>query len=108
MHQCRRSGCPKLMDRPGFCAKHTVNAGRWSQDSKSASARGYGALWRKARRLFLMDNPLCCKCAAPATVVDHITPHGGNQKLFWARSNWQPLCKACHDIKTVREIGIYG
>ena len=32
-----------------------------------------------------------------ATVVDHITPHKGDLKLFWSRSNWQPLCKPHHD-----------
>ena len=38
-----------------------------------------------------------------ATVVDYIVPHRGDQKLFWDKSNWQPLCKACHDRKTWRE-----
>ncbi|WP_390622926.1 HNH endonuclease [Ralstonia syzygii] len=41
----------------------------------------------------------------PATVVDHIVPHKGDQHLFWRRSNWQALCKACHDRKTAREDG---
>ena len=36
----------------------------------------------------------------PATVVGHIIPHRGNQKLFWDEKNWQPLCKDCHDRKT--------
>lgn len=27
-----------------------------------------------------------------ATVVGYITPHRGDQSLFWRRSNWQPLC----------------
>lgn len=38
-----------------------------------------------------------------ATVVDHIIPHRGDQKLFWDRSNWQALCKSCHDSKTMTE-----
>lgn len=38
-----------------------------------------------------------------ATVVDHIVPHRGDQKLFWDESNWQPLCKPCHDKKTWNE-----
>lgn len=32
-----------------------------------------------------------------ATVVDHIVPHRGNNELFWDKSNWQALCKPCHD-----------
>jgi 5-methylcytosine-specific restriction endonuclease McrA len=50
-------------------------------------------------------HPLCEEClghgvAMPATVVDHIVPHRGDPKLFWDRSNWQALCKRCHDRKT--------
>ena len=36
----------------------------------------------------------------PATVVDHVIPHRGDQKLFWDEDNWQALCKSCHDRKT--------
>jgi len=38
-----------------------------------------------------------------ATVVDHIIPHRGDEKLFWDRDNWQALCKRCHDQKTWTE-----
>jgi 5-methylcytosine-specific restriction protein A len=38
-----------------------------------------------------------------ATVVDHIIPHRGDEKLFWDRDNWQALCKSCHDHKTWTE-----
>jgi 5-methylcytosine-specific restriction protein A len=40
-----------------------------------------------------------------ATVVDHIIPHRGDPTLFWDESNWQPLCKKCHDQKTRNEEG---
>ncbi len=36
-------------------------------------------------------------------MVDHKIPHKGDQKLFWDRDNWQPLCKACHDSVKRRE-----
>nr|DAZ53348.1 MAG TPA: HNH endonuclease [Caudoviricetes sp.] len=38
-----------------------------------------------------------------ATVVDHITPHRGDPRLFWDEANWQPMCKQCHDRKTLTE-----
>ena len=65
----------------------------------------YDRRWRKARELFLQSNPLCVMCQdasmiEPATVVDHIKPHRGDQDLFWNQSNWQALCKSCHDRKT--------
>lgn len=50
----------------------------------------------------------CVKCyeeghITMATVVDHIKPHRGDQKLFWDRSNWQPLCEHHHNVKTMTE-----
>lgn len=32
-----------------------------------------------------------------AVVVDHKVPHRGDMNLFWDKSNWQALCKQCHD-----------
>lgn len=75
----------------------------------TASMRGYGSDWRKARAEYLRANPICryCDekgCVVAATVVDHIVPHQGNAKLFWAVTNWQPLCKHCHDsVKAKQE-----
>lgn len=68
----------------------------------SAASRGYGHKWRKARETYLARNPLCVMCSAlgrttPATVVDHIRPHKGDQSVFWDRANWQALCAPCHD-----------
>jgi 5-methylcytosine-specific restriction protein A len=74
----------------------------------SASRRGYGPRWRRARAAYLACHPLCVRCQAegriePSTTLDHIVPHRGDQKLFWDRSNWAALCKTCHDAKTARE-----
>ncbi|WP_456243258.1 HNH endonuclease [Thermacetogenium phaeum] len=35
-------------------------------------------------------------------------PHKGDRQLFWDESNWQALCKPCHDSKTAREDGGWG
>lgn len=81
----------------------------------TSSARGYDSRWRKARYAFLMrpENALCRACQAAgeltsSEVVDHIKPHRGDAVLFWDQSNWQPLCKSCHDSKTAREDGGFG
>lgn len=68
----------------------------------SSTQRGYGSRWQKARATFLERHPLCADHQkrghiVPATVVDHITPHRGDQTLFWDKTNWQSLCKQCHD-----------
>lgn len=73
----------------------------------NANARGYGHKWRKAREQYLKENPLCIFHSkrgqyVPATVVDHIKPHKGDMKLFWRRSNWQPLCHSCHSSEKQR------
>ena len=57
---------------------------------------------------FLADHPLCVYCEqrgrlTPANVVDHVRPHRGDMALFWDVSNWQPLCKKCHDAAKARE-----
>jgi hypothetical protein len=39
-------------------------------------------------------------------LVDHVVPHRGDQVLFWESSNWQTLCRSCHELKSAREAGI--
>lgn len=109
---CRALGCANLSERgSAYCAQHYKQTPTYEQrraydrDRGTAHQRGYTAEWRVARRAFLKDNPLCVKCWAegriePATVVDHVTPHRGDMRLFWDANNWQALCKTCHDRKT--------
>ncbi|PKM30219.1 MAG: HNH endonuclease [Gammaproteobacteria bacterium HGW-Gammaproteobacteria-11] len=82
----------------------------------SSAAKGYDNRWKKARIVWLQANPFCVECrkvglVVPATVVDHVKPHRLGQaiesgdpdritaarRLFWDRTNWQSLCKPCHD-----------
>jgi 5-methylcytosine-specific restriction protein A len=97
---CKHPGCPELTENR-FCKKH-----RNIYERKSANARGYDSRWRKSRKRFLNANPLCVECLkvdrlVEATVVDHIIPHRVDKELFWDESNWQALCKKCHDRKTM-------
>jgi 5-methylcytosine-specific restriction protein A len=73
----------------------------------SAASRGYGRRWQAASSQFKADNPLCVECLKDGIVeaafaVDHIIPHRGDQRLFWATSNWQSLCRTHHSRKTAR------
>ncbi len=57
-------------------------------------------------KLYLVYLRLSCKKQrkfTKATVVDYMVPHRGDKALFWDRSNWQALCKRCHDRKTMHE-----
>ena len=102
-HPCAHPGCPRLVPRGRkYCDVHST---LHPEETRSAAARGYGRRWQKASKAFLHRHPLCVECQRngryiAATVVDHIQPHRGDTKLFWDESNWQPLCKACHDRKT--------
>lgn len=69
----------------------------------NARARGYSRQWEKARREYLALHPYCRRCGSLATVVDHIKPHKGDERLFWDRSNWQPLCARHHNRDKQRE-----
>lgn len=85
-----------------------MQSGGWRHSEQTSADRGYGYKWRKAREVFLREHPLCVYCQRegriePATVVDHIEPHRGNDRLFWDRGNWQPLCKRCHDTTKKKE-----
>jgi 5-methylcytosine-specific restriction protein A len=112
-HPCSKPGCGALTTER-FCADHAkAEQQRIDQARGSAASRGYDHRWQKARKLFLNAHPLCAEHGRKgelksASVVDHIRPHKGDQRLFWDRSNWQSLCKDCHDLKTARHDGAFG
>lgn len=79
-------------------ARDRERKARFDAQRPSARQRGYDSKWDKARAEYLASHPRCVMpgCNAPAAVVDHRTPHRGDKKLFWSRSNWQALCTPCH------------
>lgn len=114
---CRHPGCGRLIDAPGYCDKHEYpereRKARFDQTRKNSHERGYTYQWSQAREVFLKAYPLCTRCEqrgrlTPATVVDHIIPHRGDDDLFWDETNWQPLCASCHSRKTAKEDGGFG
>jgi len=111
---CTYPGCGALVHGGSRCEKHKhVERKTADKQRGSSSERGYGSRWQKARAGFLRAHPLCAEHQRKgfveiATVVDHIVPHKGDMAMFWDASNWQPLCKQCHDAKTAREDGGFG
>ena len=73
--------------------------------------------WRNKRNglriIHLRNHPLCVMCdhdgfVIAATVVDHINPHKGDERLFFDPLNLQSLCKRHHDSdKAFMEINGY-
>ena len=107
---CRDPGCPELTEER-LCETHQQEYNRqYNQQERPEYSRTLyrSSRWRKLRRVFLQEHPLCVQCQelgtlTPASVVDHITPHKGDEALFFDEANLQPLCKPCHDRKTVEE-----
>lgn len=90
----------RLKEVPGRLK--SVTPGSWRGADTSSAKRGYGYKWQKYRERYLASNPLCVMCLAggttrAASVVDHVTPHRGDHRLFWNPKNHQALCKQCHD-----------
>jgi 5-methylcytosine-specific restriction enzyme A len=112
---CTWPGCGKFSASPGSrCERHRKVASKeYEARRPSAHDRGYTSVWRKAREGFLRNHPTCKLCdltgrATPSTIVDHVIPHKGDKVRFWDSSNWQALCKPCHDRKTATEDGGWG
>ena len=96
----RICGCGHVVASGVRCAcqvkRDAERKARAEVNRPSARERGYDSKWDKERVAYLAAHPTCTRCPAPSTVVDHVTPHRGDRKLFWSRSNWQPLCTTCH------------
>ena len=96
LRPCRHSGCPNLTDGL-YCKEHKIDI------PKKKFVRDKSRKWvSQYHNMYDRKWQTKGKFVA-ATVVDHIVPHKGDEKLFWDRNNWQALCKQCHDRKTLKE-----
>jgi 5-methylcytosine-specific restriction enzyme A len=68
--------------------------------------------WKALRWEVLTEAMFKCQCEEcqgqktwpRATICDHRERHGGNEALFWDKSNLQAMAKSCHDRKTAQEV----
>lgn len=86
--------------------------GKTAPQAQSGRTKNNSALyqtqrWRRYRKAYLLEHPLCIECAKKdevkgADVLDHIKPIrlGG---LQYDKANIQPLCNSCHNSKSGRE-----
>lgn len=110
---CSFPNCPELTNER-YCEKHKkAIESEYAKTSRPFKYLYNTGRWKTLRKQFLQNYPLCEECKAKGTVkaavvVDHIKPHKGDERLFWDESNWQALCKECHDRKTAKEDGRWG
>ncbi len=97
----RICGCGKLIPSGKICQcqEKAARERKARHDAKRPTARqrGYTREWETESRKFLKAHPICNRCGNHAEVVDHILAHKGDERLFWNRANWQPLCRHCHN-----------
>lgn len=105
---CKHPECPELTEG-NYCEEHQKEMEYKRMDSPYSKL--YSTMrWQRLREYILSKEPLCVECKKykrirPATVVDHIKAHKGDEELFYDEANLQSLCKSCHDRKTAKEDG---
>lgn len=67
----------------------------------------YDAQWRRLRRVFIANHPVCCVpgCGLPASDVDHIASVRERPDLRLVYENLRPYCHAHHSQRTALEQG---
>jgi 5-methylcytosine-specific restriction protein A len=104
---CATPGCHRLVERPErYCPEHKLPR-RQRKQSPGYQRPPWSWLyqtsrWRKLRGIHIKDHPQCVQCGEPGRIVDHITPHCGDEQLFNDSSNLQTLCWSCHERKHER------
>ena len=103
--------CGVSMPKGQPCPCKVKRQAAYEQKRGSAASRGYDERWRRESKAWLkaLGNPLCaCGCGRKANVVDHRIAHKGDMKLFWDKSNWQPMAFACNSRKAAKTEGGFG
>lgn len=100
---CSRAGCGALTDG-AYCDAHRVEHAPipWRTTQGSSTSRGYGAGWRRLRKMVLARDPFCVLCGKrPSEHVDHIRAKaaGGDDSM----GNLRGLCQGCHMRKTAQD-----
>jgi 5-methylcytosine-specific restriction protein A len=76
---------------------------RYRSTKEPWRARYQSARWKRLRlRIFARDLFTCTECHrmdadTSRLICDHITPHKGDEVMFWDEANLQTMCKPCHD-----------
>jgi 5-methylcytosine-specific restriction protein A len=110
---CNYPGCPNLVDKGGYCEKHTKVAAVQKQMIEKpkrdlAIQRLYDRHWQVRRKRQLAEFPWCADCLRVghyigATDVHHVIRHGGDRQIFIS-SPLISLCHECHSRHTLGEI----
>lgn len=90
------------MGQRTFKPRHATGSVGRKFDGKRDFHNMYDGDWERYRAKFLGINRRCYACGGIATVVDHVRPHQGDEKLFKQRDNHIPLCASDHNYITAK------
>ena len=95
---------PTLVNR----GKEWIPKRKKQNKSWSFDERYHTTKWRKYRKSFLKDNPLCVECRKvdkikAAKVVGHIIPVSQQPELFWDTNNHKALCTSCNNRQSIKD-----
>lgn len=102
----RSSGWGKRTESPNEGKYHDP---RWKAKSKAFLEAGGTIPVKRANGTYRFVkecigygiNPRCKQAAV--TTDHHINPAINETVSFWDQSNWRPMCRSCHAIKSNRE-----
>jgi 5-methylcytosine-specific restriction protein A len=101
LRPCLHAGCPRVATRGSRCDIHYRQAVQtYERGRGTAASQGYGYQWQQTRRRVLAQQPVCARCGAQSTDVDHIVAkrRGGSDD----EGNLRGLCHPCHTGVTNR------
>ena len=104
-HPCTKPGCTTLV-KAGRCSVHARE--RAFVRDPNVKRLYNSKRWQRIRANQLAQYPYCVVCMREgheikATEVDHVRPHRGDERLFFA-GPFQSMCKAHHSSKTQAEV----
>jgi 5-methylcytosine-specific restriction enzyme A len=103
--------CGQRVAAGALCACQVARRSATEKRRPSARQRGYDRAWEGASTawLALPGHELCaCGCGRRADMIDHKVAPKGDMRLFWDRSNWQPMNRRCNSRKAASREGGFG
>jgi 5-methylcytosine-specific restriction protein A len=105
-HYCNHPGC-RTLTTDIFCDHHKpLHKPKSDQFRGNSAERGYDEKWKRFRKFYLAENPMCFDCAKNgidrfAREVHHIVKlSAGGERLD--PKNCMALCRSCHQIRTMK------
>jgi len=99
----------KMAPRLGYQSGNEQQRSRFRDQTQEWRAWYKTARWQKLRWSILVRGCFTCVMCGhignqtSQLVADHITPHRGDEGLFWDENNLQVLCKQCHDSAKAKQ-----